>query len=229
MKKFLMVSALGLSVVLASCSLFLKGTKVDLPGNNPVGLNGSSLDVGVSGASRPELMSNRAAVVLQKAITPATFGDATGISSELNKYGITVSSLSAWGACIKFSGTAVLKNNTAPIPAVITLSDVSADLNLSDPAVPAGVSFTLKTNPANASVALNNQTGTNNYTFAANQLELCAKIEGANLVQLIGILEGGGTNTVSGVLKYSLDGVGGLTIGSSLTLIFADGTSYIIL
>ncbi len=116
MKKFLMVSALGLSVVLASCSLFLKGTKVDLPISNPIGLDGKSIDVGVSGAGRPELMSNRAAVALQKEFTPETFGDAKGISDELGKYGITVSSLSAWGACLKFSGTAVLTTTTTPIP-----------------------------------------------------------------------------------------------------------------
>jgi hypothetical protein len=227
LKKILMVSMLSLAAILASCSLLLKGTKVDLPGDNPVGLNKSSLDVGVSGAGRPELMSNRVSVALQKAITPATFEDTPNISTELNKYGISVGGLTAWGACIKFSGSAVLKNNTGAVPTAITLSDVSAELTLNDP-VTAGLAFTLKTDPTNASVTLNNTSG-NNYTFDPSKLVLCARLETASLTQLINILESGGTNTVSGTLKYSLDGISGLTTGSTLTLTFGIGYSWIIL
>lgn len=229
MKKYLLMSALGLSVILSSCALILKGTKIDLPGENPVGLNGKSIDVVSGNVGRPEPMSNRTPVAFSAVITDATFADATGISSELSKYGITVGSLSAWGACVKFSGTAVLKNNNASVPAAITLSDVSAELTLKDVAVPAGVLFTLKTDPITASVTLTNQVGTNNYSFAADKLELCAKIEGANKDQLIGIIGSGGINTVSGLLKYSLDGVSNLTKGSSLTVEIISGKSYIIL
>jgi hypothetical protein len=227
-KKYLLISALGLSVILSSCGFFLKGTKVELPGENPVGLNGKSIDVGSSGAGRPELMSNRVAKAFNAAITDATFEDTPNISTELNKYGISVGGLTAWGACIKFSGSAVLKNNTAAVPAAITLSDVSAELTLKDPVQTAGLAFTLKTDPATASVTLNN-TSANNYTFDPSKLLLCARLETASLSQLVSILESGGTNTVSGTLKYSLDGISGLTPGSTLTLTFGVGSSYIIL
>lgn len=228
MKKYLLVSALGLSVILSSCGWLLKGTKIDLPGENPVGLNGKSIDVGSSGAGRPELMSSRVAKAFNAAITDAPFEDTPNISTELNKYGISVGGLTAWGACLKFSGSAVLKNNTAAVPAAITLSDVSAELVLKDPVQTAGITFTLKTDPATASVTLNN-TSTNNYSFDPSKLVLCAKLQTASLTQLVGILESGGTNTVSGTLKYSLDGIGGLTPGSTLTLTFGAGSSYIIL
>ncbi len=229
MKKYLLISALGLSVILSSCGWILKGTKIDLPGENPVGLNGKSIDVGSSGAGRPELMSNRVAKAFNAAITDATFEDTPNISTELNKYGISVGGLTAWGACLKFSGTAVLKNNTAAVPTAITLSDVSAELTLKDPVQTAGLAFTLKTDPANASVTLNNTASTNNYSFDPTKLVLCARLETASLTQLVTILESGGTNTVSGTLKYSLDGISGLTIGSTLTLTFGTGNSYIIL
>jgi hypothetical protein len=227
LKKYLLVSALGLSVILSSCGWLLKGTKIDLPGDNPVGLNGKTIDVGSSGAGRPELMSNRVAKAFNAAITDATFADTPNISTELNKYGISVGGLTAWGACLKFSGTAVLKNNTAAVPAAITLSDVSAELTLKD-AVTAGISFTLKTDPATASLTLNN-TSANNYSFDPNKLVLCARLETASLTQLVTILEAGGTNTTSGTLKYSLDGISGLSAGSTLTLTFGIGSSYIIL
>jgi hypothetical protein len=226
-KKYLLASTLGLSVILSSCGWIFKGTKVDLPGENPVGLNGKSIDLGANGAGRPELMSNRVAKAFTAAITDGTFEDTPNISTELNKYGISVSGLTAWGACLKFSGTAILKNNTAAVPAAITLSDVSAELTLKD-AVNAGISFTLKTDPANASVILNNTTA-NNYTFDINKLELCARLETASLVQLVSILESGGLNTANGTLKYSLDGISGLSVGSSLTLTIGIGKSYIIL
>jgi hypothetical protein len=227
-KKYLLISALGLSVILSSCGFFLKGTKIDLPGENPVGLNGKSIDVGSSGAGRPELMSSRVAKAFNAAITDAPFEDTPNISTELNKYGINVGGLTAWGACLKFSGSATLKNNTAAVPAAITLSDVSTELVLKDPVQTAGIAFTLKTDPANASVTLNNTTA-NNYTFDPSKLVLCARLETASLNQLVSILESGGTNTVSGTLKYSLDGIAGLTPGSTLTLTFGVGSSYIIL
>ncbi len=226
MKKYLLISALGLSVILSSCFL-IKGLRVDVPGDNPVGLNGKSFDVGSSGAGRPELMSSRVAKTFSAVITDTSFGDTPNISTELNKYGISVGGLTAWGTCVKFSGGAVLKNNTAAVPAAITLSDVSAELTLKD-AANAGISFTLKTDPANASVTLNNTTA-NNYSFDPAKLVLCARLETASLTQLVGILESGGTNTVSGTLKYSLDGIAGLTPGSTLTLTFGVGSSYIIL
>jgi hypothetical protein len=232
MKKRMMVSVLGLSVLLSGCGfligLFGKGTRVDLPGENPIGLQGKAIDVSASSIGRPELMSNRAAVALQKAIDPTTFDDATGISTELSKYGLSVSNFTAWGVCLKFTGSAVLTSTVTPIPATITLSDVSAELNLKDAAVPNGINFTLKTEPANASVALTNAAGTNNYSFDANKLQFCARVEGATLVQIINVLESGGANTVSGVLKYSLDGTSTLT-NSTLKLIFGVGNSYIIL
>ncbi len=226
MKKYLLISALGLSVILSSCFL-IKGLRVEVPGENPVGLNGKSIDVGSSGVGRPELMSNRVAKAFNAAITDATFEDTPNISTEFNKYGISVGGLTAWGACVKFSGSATLKNNTAAVPAAITLSDVSAELTLKD-AINAGISFTLKTDPANASVTLNNTTA-NNYSFDPSKLVLCARLETASLTQLVGILESGGTNTVSGTLKYSLDGISGLSAGSTLTLTFGAGSSYIIL
>jgi hypothetical protein len=232
MKKRMMVSVLGLSVLLSGCGfligLFGKGTRVDLPGENPIGLQGKAIDVSASSIGRPELMSNRAAVALQKAIDPTTFDDATGISTELSKYGLSVSNFTAWGVCLKFTGSAVLTSTVTPIPATITLSDVSAELNLKDAAVPNGINFTLKTEPANASVALTNAAGTNNYSFDANKLQFCARVEGATLVQIINVLESGGANTVSGLLKYSLDGTSTLT-NSILKLNFGVGNSYIIL
>jgi hypothetical protein len=229
MKKYFLISILGLSVILSSCGWFVKGTRVDLPGDNPVGLNGKSIDVTASGAGRPELMSNRVAKAFSSAITDSTpFKDTPNIASTLNTYGISVSGLTAWGACIKFSGTAVLKNNSTAVPTTITLSDVSAELVLKD-ATTLGVAFTLKTDPTNASVTLNNTASTNNYTFDANKLELCVKLEGATIGQIVSILEQGGDNTSSGTLKYSLDGISGLTAGSTLTLTVATGNSYLIL
>ena len=229
MKKYLLISALGLSVILSSCGWLLKGTKIDLPGENPVGLNGKTIDVGSSGAGRPELMSNRVAKAFNATIADAPFEDTPNISTELNKYGIRVDSLTAWGACIKFSGSALLKNNTAAVPGAITLSDVSAELTLKDAVQTAGIAFTLKTDPATASVTLNNTANTNSYTFDTSKLMLCARLETASLTQLVSILESGGTNTASGTLKYSLDGISGLSAGSTLTLTFGAGSSYIIL
>lgn len=228
MKKYLLISALGLSVILSSCGFILKGTKIDLPGENPVGLNGKSIDVGSSGAGRPEPMSNRVGKAFNAAITNAPFEDTPSISFELNKYGISVGGLTAWGACVQFSGSAVLKNNIGVVPSAITLSDVSAELTLKDPVQTTGLAFILKTVPATASVTLNNTTA-NNYTFDPSKLVLCAKLETASLTQLVSILESGGTNSVSGTLKYSLDGISGLTPGSTLTLTFGAGSSYIIL
>jgi hypothetical protein len=228
LKKYLLMSALGLSVILSSCALLLKGTKIDLPGNNPVGLNGKSIDVVSDSVGRPEPMSNRIAKAFTATITDAPFEDTPNISTELNKYGISVSGLTAWGACVKFSGSAVLKNNSGAVPSAITLSDVAAELTLKD-AANAGISFTLKTDPATASVTLNNTPSTNNYTFDPSKLVLCVKLETASLTQLVSILESGGTNTASGTLKYSLDGISGLTPGSSLTMIVETGNSFIIL
>ena len=232
MKKIFMVAMLGLSVILSGCGLLIgifgRGTRIDLPGEDPIGLQGKAIDVGLSGAGRPEPMSSRVAVSLSKAIDPATFADATGISAKLGEYGLSVSNFTAWGACLKFTGTAVLTTTITPIPATITLGDVSAELNLKDAAVPNGINFTLKTDPANTSVPLNNTAGTNTYSFDADKLHFCARVEGATLVQIIGVLEGGGTNTISGTLKYSLDGVSALTSGS-LKLTFGVGNSYIIL
>ena len=232
MKKRMMVSVLGLSVLLSGCGfligLFGKGTRVDLPGENPIGLQGKAIDVSATSVGRPELMSSRAAVALQKALDPATFNDATGISAELGKYGLSISNFTAWGVCLKFTGSAVLTTTVTPVPATITLGDVSAELNLKDAAVPNGINFTLKTEPANASVALTNAAGTNNYSFDTNKLQFCARVEGATLLQIISVLESGGANTVSGVLKYSLDGTSTLT-NSTLKLTFGVGNSYIIL
>ncbi len=229
MKKYVLIYALGLSVILSSCGWLLKGTKIDLPGDNPVGLNGKTIDVGSSGAGRPELMSSRVTKAFNAAITDATFADTPNISTELNKYGINVGGLTAWGACLQFSGSAILKNNSAAVPATITLSDASAELTLKDAVQTAGIAFTLKTNPATASVTLNNTASTNNYTFDPKKLVLCARLETASLTQLVTILEAGGTNTTSGTLKYSLDGISGLSAGSTLTLTFGIGSSYIIL
>ena len=232
MKKRMMVSVVGLSVLLSGCGfligLFGKGTRVDLPGENPIGLQGKAIDVSATSTGRPELMSNRAAIALQKALDPTTFDDATGISAKLGEYGLSVSNFTAWGVCLKFTGSAVLTSTITPVPTTITLSDVSAELNLKDAAVPNGINFTLKTEPANASVALTNAAGTNNYSFDANKLQFCARVEGATLVQIISVLESGGANTVSGVLKYSLDGTSTLT-NSTLKLTFGVGNSYIIL
>jgi hypothetical protein len=127
---------------------------------------------------------------------------------------------------MKFTGTAELTTTVTPIPAAITLSDVSVELSMKDAAVPLGLSFIMKTAPANAAVTLGNQAGTTKYTFDANSLQLCFQLEGAKIAQLVSILESGGANTASGKLKYSLDGVSGLT-NSTLKLTFGTGSSYI--
>jgi hypothetical protein len=225
LKKILMVSALGLSVILASCGLF--PVRVDLPGNNPIGLIQKSVDIGVGGAGRPELMStSRTPVALEKDISSDPFEDTPSITAKLKENGFSINNIREYGACIQFTGTAVLTTTIIPIPAAITLSNVSAELSLKDAAVPLGLSFILKTAPANAAVTLNNQVGTNNYTFDANSLQLCVQLEGAKIAQLVGILESGGANTTSGKLKYTLDGVGSLTNGK-LTLTFGTGGAYI--
>jgi hypothetical protein len=225
LKKILMVSTLGLSVILASCGLF--PVRIDLPGDNPVGLNGKSFDVGVSGAGRPELMStSRTPVALEKPITGDPFPDTPGITLKLNENGFSVGNIREYGACMKFTGTAELTTTVTPIPAAITLSDVSVELSMKDAAVPLGLSFIMKTAPATAAVTLGNQAGTNKYTFDANSLQLCFQLEGAKIAQLVSILESGGANTASGKLKYSLDGVSGLT-NSTLKLTFGTGSSYI--
>jgi hypothetical protein len=224
MKKILMVSALGLSVVLASCGLF--PIRIDLPGDNPIGLIQRSVDIGVGGAGRPELMSSRTPVALEKDISSDPFADIPSITAKLTENGFSLNNVRAYGACIKFTGTAMLTTTITPIPAAITLSNVSAELSLKDAAVPLGLSFIMKTDPATAAVTLNNQAGTNNYTFDANGLQLCVQLEGAKITQLVGILESGGPNTTFGKLKYSLDGVNSLTNGT-LRLTFGSGSSFI--
>jgi hypothetical protein len=223
MKKHLLISALGLLVILSSCGLF--PFRVDLPGDNPVGLNGKSIDVTPNDAGRPELMSSRTPVALEKTFSSDPFADLPSITDKLKEYGFSLNNIRIYGACIKFTGTALLTTTITPIPAAITLSNVSAELSIKDAAVPLGLSFIMKTDPATAAVTLNNQAGTNNYTFDANGLQLCVQLEGAKIAQLVGILESGGPNTTSGKLKYSLDGASSLTNGT-LTLTIGRGNSF---
>jgi hypothetical protein len=224
MKKILLISALGLSVILSSCGWFLKGTRVDLPGNDPFGLNGKTFDLGTSAVGRPEPMSSRVIVTSTKPISSIFEDGTSSISSELSKYGLSVGGLTAWGACLKFAGTAVLTTTDLTIPTTLTLSDVSAELTLKDAA--ANVSLVFKTDPATASFALTNTAGTNNYIFAAKNLQLCTELKGTSLEQLVGILESGGTNTLSGLLKYTFD-TGSLTNGS-MRFVVESTPSYII-
>jgi hypothetical protein len=234
MKKIkLGLAALG-AVALSSCLGLVKGTPVDT-GADPFGLARSHVDVGLThtGTIQTSGASTRVApapVTKSVPLPSASFNDITDFNTYAAKLSSTVKDLTSWTPCYGFK-SATVKSFTVgtTLPSKITLSSVSAVINIQDGVSPQ-VSVTLKTDPATATIELTKDAGAGaTYTVSATNNKLCVVIPGSELVALNTIISSGGKNTVTGNLTYTVNQ--DQTIGGTptLDLEFDAGSSTLIL
>lgn len=196
------LAALGLCALLAACGLI-----PDQPVSDPLGLDGRTVSVAVSGD--PSLVGQALAPqAVGSATVTAGFGD---VQSPIAPARYELDQPMAAGATVTVA--------SGPAPASIALSDLRLDVTVSD----AQGSTTFALTPS-ADATLTRLSGG---SYSVTETSFAVTLSGAQMSALNPILTGGGPNTVSATLTLTATSTPDLPAGSTIALSFGSGSGTI--